>query len=65
MMIMMRTSMLMTRTGGLMKGPAIADPFVEQPYSMVITTIKEENPLAFTDDELGQFPVTLIHRVLA
>jgi hypothetical protein len=41
---------------GQMKGSAIADPFVEQPYNMVITSIKEEDSLAFTDDELWQFP---------
>ena len=40
---------------GQMKGAVIADPFVEQPYDIVFTTIKEEDPLAFTE-ELGQFP---------
>jgi hypothetical protein len=39
-----------------MKGAVIADPFVEQPYDMVFTTVNEEDPLAFTEEELGQFP---------
>lgn len=41
---------------GQMRGPTICDPFVEQPYNIVISNLEEEDSLAFTDDELGQFP---------
>jgi len=32
------------------------DPFVEQPYDVIITSIEEEGSLSFTEEELGQFP---------
>jgi hypothetical protein len=42
---------------GQFRGPSICDPFVEQPYDMIVTSIEEKETLAFTEDELWQFPV--------
>jgi len=39
-----------------MRSLAIAATFIEQPYNIIITTINEEDPLAFTEEGLGQFP---------
>jgi hypothetical protein len=41
---------------GRFRGATICDPFVEQPYDVIITSTEEEDPLSFTEDELGQFP---------
>jgi len=39
-----------------MRGSAIVEPYVNQPYDLVITSIKDNDPLAFMDNELLQFP---------
>ena len=41
---------------GRFRGATICDPFVEQPYDVIITSIEEEGSLSFTEEELGQFP---------
>jgi hypothetical protein len=41
---------------GRFRGATICDPFAEQPYDVIITSTEEEDPLSFTEDELGQFP---------
>jgi hypothetical protein len=41
---------------GQLRGSAIVDLFIKQPYNMIITPIDEENPLVFTKEELVQFP---------
>jgi hypothetical protein len=41
---------------GRFRGIGICDPFVKQPYNVIITSTQEEESLSFTEDELGQFP---------
>ena len=41
---------------GRFRGTTICDPFVKQPYDVIITSIEEEESLSFTEDGLGQFP---------
>lgn len=41
---------------GQFQGPTICDPFAEQPYNMIVTLIEEQATVAFTEDELWQFP---------
>jgi len=41
---------------GRFRGATICDPFVEQPYDVIITSIEEEESLSFTEEDLGQFP---------
>jgi hypothetical protein len=43
---------------GRFRGTTICDPFVEQPYDVIITSTEEEQSLSFTDEELWQFPAT-------
>jgi hypothetical protein len=40
---------------GQFRGPTICDPFVEQLYNVIITSIEAQDSLAFTE-ELDQFP---------
>lgn len=42
---------------GRMMGESIKDPLVEQPYNIFLTSLDEEDSLAFTDEELDDFPV--------
>jgi hypothetical protein len=37
-------------------GASICDPFADMPYNMIVTSVEEHGTLAFTEDELGQFP---------
>jgi hypothetical protein len=41
---------------GQFRGTTICDPFAEQPYKMIVTSIEEQPVLAFTESELDQFP---------
>lgn len=41
---------------GRFRGATICDPFVEQPYDVIITSTEEEQSLSFTEDELDNFP---------
>jgi hypothetical protein len=41
---------------GRFRGTSICDPFVKQPYDVIITSTEEQESLSFTEDELWQFP---------
>lgn len=43
-------------TGGRFRGTTICDPFVKQPYDVIITSTEEEECLSFIEEELDQFP---------